>query len=259
MSGPAGHDLWFESDAGGGRDAPGTLGPLAAAAGLAGFALADRGTTAGLAAAAAGAAAAGVGFLPGVTLDAEAAGLPVAVFGYGVDPDAEPLRAALAEAGEAQRLRFAAVRAALEAAGIRLPADRPPDAAALVAAGFAPSRHAATRRYLGPGGVAHVAADRPPAAEVSAAVRGAGGRAFLRPGPELAADAEGLEHAVARLAASDMAGLVATTRAEHTAWSAVAGRLGLCVVGGSGYRGAGRGPEPGAATTDAPLWHALTR
>ncbi len=254
---PGRFDCWFESDAGAGHDAPETLGALAAAAGLAGFALADRDTTAGLVAAAAGAAAAGVDFSAGVSLAAEAGGVASVVFGFGIDPAAASLRTALADVAEAARRHAAAVRGKLAAAAIHLPEDAPPDAAALVLAGFAPSRHAARRRFFAPGGVAFVPADRPPAAEILAAVRGAGGRAVLRPGPELAADAEALEHAAARLAAAGLAGLLADSKHEQRAWAAPAGRLGLVVLGGSGYRGAGRGPEPGAVCSDAAAWSAV--
>ncbi len=124
-------------------------------------------------------------------------------------------------------------------------------------AGFAPSRHAARRRYFAPGGVAFVPADRPPAEEVLAAVRGAGGRAALLPGPDLAARPEQLEHAAARLAADGLTGLLADSKREQRAWAASAARLGLVVLGGSGYRGAGRGPEPGAVCSDAAAWSAL--
>lgn len=254
---PARHDLWLQSAAGDGRDDPATLGPLAAAAGLAGFALVDHHSVRGLEAAAESARETGLAFLPGVSLDADASGFPAAIFGFGIDPAARSLTAALAEAKAAAARRVGRIRDALAEAGIRLPDETAPDEAALVAAGFAPSRHAARRRYFEPGGLAHVPAEVPPAAEALAAVRAAGGRAVLRPGHRLVAAGEALQQAAARLAADGLLGVLAVSRSEQLAWEAPAARLGLAVFGGSGYRGAGRGPEPGEATTSAAAWARL--
>ena len=252
-------DAWFQSDAGAGADPPGALGPLARAAGLAGFALADAGTVAGLAAAAAGAAAAGVAFLPAVALEAEAAGEAATLFGFGIDPASGPLGEALAAAAASAARHEAAVRAALEAASIRLPAGAPVSAAALVAAGFAPSRHAARRRYLDPGGVAHVEPERAAAAPLVAALAGAGAAVGLRPGPRLAAAerAETLEHAAARLRANGLTALLVGSSAERARHAPLATRLGLTLAGGSGHRGAGLGPDPGEAACGIEAWAAL--
>ena len=256
---PARFDAWFQSDAGNGVDPPGTLGPLAAAAGLAGFALADAGAVAGLAAAAAGAEAAGVAFLPGVALEAEADGSAVAVFGFGIDPASERLAGVLTAAAEADRRHRAATAERLAGVGVRLPEGAEPGPAALVAAGYAPSRHAARRRYFARGGVAWVPREPTPAVEAVAAVVAAGGTVALRPGAGLSdpAEAERLEHAAARLRAAGLRAFLVASVAERTARAPLAGRQGLAVLGGSGHRGAGRGPEPGEAWTDAAAWARL--
>jgi len=230
----------------------GTLPPRevvrrAHAAGLAGLALTDHATTAGLAEAAAEATRLGIAFVPGIEINTDAAEGEFHFLGYFVHPETPGLQAALARCVKHRWLRARAILARLAAAGIRVdeaavlaaaggaPICRPHIALALVRAGHAPSLEAAFARYLGHGSGFYVARSGLTVVEAIRAIREAGGLPVLSH-PRSLPEAD-----VLALVGQGLRGLE-TEHPEHapavaSGWRRVAAGAGLLTTGGSDYHG----------------------
>lgn len=205
-------DLHLHSTASDGTVRPGAVVREAADAGLAGLALTDHDTVAGLGEAREEATRLGLRFLPGAEISANEPGTSVHVLAYGFDEAAPELREFLATFGRdrvrraremVERLEdrgvplgYAAVE---EEAGEGVP-TRAHVARALVRAGHVPTVEAAFGRFLARGRPAFVEKRPTPPAEVFDLVHRAGGVALLaHPGRDHGADeirrwaAEGLD------------------------------------------------------------------
>ena len=163
-------DLHLHSTCSDGWLGPAELADAARRAGLAGLALTDHDTLAGLPAAAAAATAAGLFFVRGLELTCELGGAEVHLLGYGLDPAHPPLLAALAEEAEIRKQRAQAILERLARMGVHLelgelrpdsgPIGRPHIAAALVQRGVCKDLRVAFERYLSRGGAAYVSRRR---------------------------------------------------------------------------------------------------
>jgi 3',5'-nucleoside bisphosphate phosphatase len=260
----------------------GTLDPeqvveLATGRDLAGIALTDHDTTAGVERARKAATGTGLEVLLGCELSAEQDGGPVHVLGYGFDP-AEPVLAARrawirdGRVGRARRMveRLRALGAdvdldrVLELAGSGS-VGRPHVARAMVEAGVvADVGSAFAPEWIGTGGRAYVAKDAVGPVEAVELIRGAGGVAVLAH-PSLHAGAGAVPEPVIRaMAAAGLDGLEVDhpdqAAAERTRLRALAGELGLEVTGASDCHGALYGYRLGVERTpDATVERLLAR
>jgi 3',5'-nucleoside bisphosphate phosphatase len=260
----------------------GTLDPeqvveLAAGRDLAGIALTDHDTTAGVERARKAATATGLEVLLGCELSAEQDGGSIHVLGYGFDP-AEPVFAARrawirdGRVGRARRMveRLRALGAdvdldrVLELAGSGS-VGRPHVARAMVEAGVvADVGSAFAPEWIGTGGRAYVAKDAVGPVEAVELIRGAGGVAVLAH-PSLHAGAGAVPEPVIRaMAAAGLDGLEVDhpdqAAAERTRLRALAGELGLEVTGASDCHGALYGYRLGVERTpDATVERLLAR
>ena len=240
---------------------------------LAGIALTDHDTTAGLERARA-AAAADLVVLAGCELSAEHGGDPVHVLALGFDP-AEPAflaaRTAIRDervtrAGRmVERLRSLGAPVTLErvlelAAGGSV--GRPHIAEALVEAGVVPDLGAAfTPEWIGTGGRAYVAKQAVTPVEAVGLIRAAGGAAVLAH-PSVHAGARAVPEPLIRdMAAAGLAGIEVDHpdqgERERAHWRALAGELGLAVTGGSDDHGARSGYRLGVWRTPEDVVAAL--
>jgi predicted metal-dependent phosphoesterase TrpH len=170
---------------------PAELVRRAAAAGVQALALTDHDTTAGLDEARRSAGEVGIQLIPGVEISACWRAQSVHVLGLWVDPDAAPLRSALAGQAAQRRARMRNICGQLTRMGLPglqllaaveahpgLP-TRTHLAAAMVAGGHVGRIEDAFRKYLGRGKAAHLAADWPEMAAVVGWILAAGGIASL--------------------------------------------------------------------------------
>ncbi len=278
----AGFDLHTHSTCSDGTLAPEEVVALAAERGLAGIALTDHDTTAGVEQARAAAAALDGGsglagrltgrltgqltVLTGVELSAELEGQPVHVLGLAFDP-AEPNFAQRREwicsgrVGRARRMveRLQALGApvsferVLELAGGGS-VGRPHVARAMVEAGVvARLPDAFTPEWIGTGGRAYISKDAVSPVEAVRLIRGAGGVAVLAH-PSIHAGAEAVpEPTIRAMAAAGMAGLEVDhpdqPPADRARWRALAAELDLEVTGSSDDHGALTGYRLGVFRT----------
>jgi predicted metal-dependent phosphoesterase TrpH len=261
-----GYDLHTHSTFSDGTLEPEQVVELAAGRDLAGIALTDHDTTAGVERARAAAGPRGLDVLLGCELSAEHDGSPVHVLGYAFDP-AEPsfaARRAWIREGRVGRARRMVER--LRALGVDVAFERvrelagagavgrPHVARALVEAGVVPDVQAAFGpEWIGAGGRAYVAKPAVDPAEAVALIRGAGGVAVLAH-PGLHAGAGAVPEPVIRaMAAAGLAGLEADhpdhAPAERRRWRALAAELGLEATGASDCHGELYGYRMGACRT----------
>jgi predicted metal-dependent phosphoesterase TrpH len=272
-------DLHTHSRISDGTDAPDELVRRARDLGLAGLALTDHDTFAGVPTAVAAGEREGVSVLPGVELSCEAAGVTIHLLGLGARPDT-PLAERMARIRTARDARLDRVLAQLGDAGVVLtraqveaaagPAvtlGRPHVADAMVAAGYVPDRDTAFARWLAEGRPGYVAHERIPLREGIALVQDAGGVAVIAHAwlptsrPVLTLDF------LAGLAQGDpgqarLDGLEVNHQ-DHDAsvreqLGGLAARLGLIVTGGSDYHGTGKvDHDLGCNTTDMENWERI--
>jgi 3',5'-nucleoside bisphosphate phosphatase len=270
----AGYDLHTHSTCSDGTLEPEEVVVLATERELAGIALTDHDTVAGVERARAAGAARGVEVLTGCELSAEHQGNPVHVLALAFDP-AEPVFAAkLAwiRDGRVERARRMVER--LRVLGVPVEWDRvrelagtasvgrPHIARALVEAGVVGTVAAAfTPEWIGNGGRAYVAKDAVTPVEAVELIRGAGGAAVLAH-PSLHAGAGAVPDAVIReMAAAGLAGLEADhpdqPPADRARWRAFAAELGLEATGASDCHGALFGYRMGVCRTPEATVEAL--
>ena len=274
-------DLHTHSTASDGTDSPEALPALAQAAGLAALALTDHDTTAGLPAAQAAADIIGLAFIPGIELSADPASLfarhaadeapsrgTLHLLGYFVRHDDPKLLRVQDRLRKARAQRNPEMVERLNELGVRIDYDdvlaaagadadpasvvgRPHIAQVMLQKGYVRSIHEAFSRYLGEGGAAYVRKDRLSAEDAIAAIRAAGGLAFLAHPVQLKLEPDELEHAVRRLLDLGLHG-IETRHSDHTPadvqrFEALAARLNLATTGGSDYHGSRKATPLGAA------------
>ena len=269
MSADAAFDLHTHSTCSDGHHPPADVVAMAHAAGLAGMALTDHDTGAGLAEAAAAGEALGVEVVPGIEFSAEDAGRSVHVLGYWADHTEPTLAAELARLRDARTDRARRMVERFNTLGVPVtfarvaelagaaPVGRPHVAQAVVETGACADEREVFDRYLADGGPADVpkhAVDPVRAVEL---LRGAGATVVLaHPGLFGARDGA-TEVPVAVLDGMVAAGL-AGVEARHPAhdaptvdrWTALAAERGLVVTAGSDFHGGERDGTVGAAVTD---------
>ncbi len=240
-------DLHVHSLASDGTLEPAEVVRRAQALGLAGLALTDHETTAGLAAAAAAARDLRIDFIPGIEINTDAESGEFHFLGYFIRPDGPGLRSALARAVEHRWIRARAILERLGSRGIRIeesavaeaareaPVCRPHIAMALIQAGYAQSLPEAFARYLGRRSPFYVPRTGLTVREAIAVIREAGGVPVLSHPRDLAVEA------VLALIPQGLRGLE-TEHPEHSYeqaafWRQVAARAGLVATGGSDYHG----------------------
>jgi hypothetical protein len=274
VGGMAGFDLHTHSTYSDGTLEPEEVVALAAERELAGIALTDHDTTAGVERARAAARAHGLTVLLGCELSAEHEGAPVHVLAYAFDP-AEPAFAARrawirdGRVGRARRMvqRLRELGVPIEWERVRQLAGagsvgRPHVARALVEAGVVDSVAAAfTPEWIGAGGRAYVPKQAVTPVEAVTLIRGAGGVAVLAH-PSLHAGAAAVPQPVIRaMAAAGMAGLEVDhpdqPPADRARWRALAAELGLEATGASDCHGALFGYRMGVCRTPEATVEAL--
>jgi predicted metal-dependent phosphoesterase TrpH len=272
-----GFDLHTHSTRSDGTLTPSEVVELASTRDLAGIALTDHDTTAGLPEAREAAAGKGLEVLTGCELSAEHQGQPVHVLGYAFDPQ-EPLFAARREWIRAGRVRraermverlrelgadvsFERVRELAGGASV----GRPHIARALVEAGVVPDVPTAfSQDWIGTGGRAYVAKTAVTPVEAVGLIRGAGGVAVLAH-PSIHAGASAVPEPVIRaMAAAGMAGLEVDhpdqPPEDRAHWRRLAAELGLEATGASDCHGALYGYRIGVCRTpEAVLERLLAR
>jgi 3',5'-nucleoside bisphosphate phosphatase len=269
-----GYDLHTHSTCSDGTLSPSEVVDLALRRDLAGIALTDHDTTAGLDEARGAARGRGLAVLTGCELSAEHEGQPVHVLGYAFDP-AEPNFRAKREwiregrVGRAERMvrnlrelgaevRFERV---LELAG-GASVGRPHIARAMVEAGVVPDVAGAfSQEWIGTGGRAYVAKVAVTPVEAVELIRGAGGVVVLAH-PSIHAGAKAVPEPVIRaMAAAGMAGLEVDhpdqPEEDRAHWRELAAELGLETTGSSDCHGALYGYRMGVCRTPEPVLERL--
>ncbi len=269
-----GFDLHTHSTCSDGTLRPSEVVDLALRRDLAGIALTDHDTTAGLDEARGAARDRGLEVLTGCELSAEHEGQPVHVLGYAFDP-AEPDFRARREwiregrVGRAERMvrrmrelgadvRFERV---LELAG-DASVGRPHIARAMVEAGVVPDVAGAfSQEWIGTGGRAYVPKVAVTPVEAVELIRGAGGVVVLAH-PSIHAAAKAVPEPVIRaMAAAGMAGLEVDhpdqPEEDRAHWRELAAELGLETTGSSDCHGALYGYRMGVCRTPEPVLERL--
>jgi predicted metal-dependent phosphoesterase TrpH len=268
-----GFDLHTHSTCSDGTCTPEQVVAMARERDLAGIALTDHDTTAGLERARA-AAGGRLVVLAGCELSAEHGGDPVHVLALGFDP-AEPAFAAarsairderVTRAGRmVERLRALGVPVTLErvlelAAGGSV--GRPHIAEAMVEAGAVPDLGAAfVPEWIGTGGRAYVAKQAVTPVEAVGLIRAAGGAAVLAH-PSVHAGARAVPESLIRdMAAAGLAGIEVDhpdqNEGQRAHWRALAAELGLAATGASDDHGARSGYRLGVCRTSEVVVAAL--
>lgn len=270
-------DLHTHSTASDGALSPRELVALAADRGLAGIALTDHDTLAGLEEAQAMALVLGVRCIPAVEIScsSEHAGL-VHLLGYFVDPASAALQGLLAEVQQLRVQRAAAIVARLVDLGGRItvedvlfesggnPPGRPHIARAMVKAGLITDPlDAFSPEWIAPGGRAWVDTPSVPVERAIAVVHEAGGAAvFAHPGSR---SKGGVREAAVRHAASAGLDGVEVDHPDHTDDAVrrcveIARELDLVQTSGSDDHGTGvEGPRLGCRTVSGRVVAELER
>lgn len=261
-------DLHVHTTASDGVHAPREVIRLAKEAGLAGIAVTDHDTVAGVAEAMAAGEEAGLLVVPGVEISTSLAGKDIHVLGYFVDMHDPAFLARLERQRDTRGRRNAMILAKLAALGIPVmhaeveaAADRldgsggarqgdrtasarsigrPHIAQVLIDRGIVSSVQEAFDKYLGEGGAAHVVPPRIAPAEAVRWIREAGGKAVLAH-PGLYGDDE----LVLRIVEDGVDGIEAFHHDhgpdEARRYAAMAERFGLPITAGSDFHGSREG------------------
>lgn len=259
-----GVDLHLHSTASDGTEPPEAVVRRVADAGLAGLALTDHDTVAGLEAAATEAARRGLRFLTGAELSANEPGRSIHLLAYGFDPTDAELGAYLEGYRQDRVRRAREIVRRLGELGVPLPYEEVEKRAvggnptrahigrALVEEGLVPDERAAFGRYLARGRPAFVEKRPSPPAEVIERAHAAGGVVLVaHPGREHSVSDierwvdEGLDGIEVRHPSHDesmRAGLLSLVRER-----------GLLAGGGSDWHGRGDVHEAEPGSQDVPL------
>lgn len=266
MTGSAGYDLHTHSLISDGTTRPAEIAAESAALGLAGFSLTDHDTIDGWDEARAAAAEGGIDFVPGIEITTKYDWKSRHLLGYGIDPAAGELFAALARVREA-RLGRAREMVQLLAHDYRLTWDdvvgefeattvgRPHIADALVTAGYFVDRSAAFADVLHPRSKYYVPTYALDTVDAIGLVRAAGGFPVLaHPVAERQRTPTPVD-AVRAFARAGLGGIELNHPENREDWlpplREAADELGLTVTGASDYHGAGKPNRLGERTTPA--------
>jgi predicted metal-dependent phosphoesterase TrpH len=248
-------DLHVHSTASDGTFAPAEVARLARASGLAGFALTDHDTVAGVAEAGEEAKRLGLEFLVGIEISAE---YPrpgtLHMLGYGVETASEALRELSVWQVESRNRRNPRIVQRLRELGVAITMEeveamagsevvgRPHVAEVLVRKGYVSSAKQAFDKYLGQGGSAYENRERLPARRAMELIARSGGVAVLAHPVQLATknDAQ-LERVVKDLVDLGLGG-IEVIHSDHSAelvekYTRLAERFGLLKTGGSDFHG----------------------
>jgi len=256
-------DLHTHSTASDGTCAPAEVVRLAHAANLAGLALTDHDTVAGLPEAAAEAARLGLAFLPGIEISA----IPptpdgtLHILGYGIDPASPTLTELTRALREARATRNPRIVARLQEFGIDITMDevlaeakggvigRPHIAALLVKKGVVPTMRDAFNEYLAQGGKAYFDKERLTPRDAITRIRQSGGVAVCAHPVQLRTtnDAQ-LEQLLKDLTDLGLEGLE-VLHSDHTPalvekYTSLADKYTLLKSGGSDFHGANKKDIP---------------
>ncbi|EYT53267.1 metal-dependent phosphoesterase [Leucobacter sp. UCD-THU] len=263
-----GFDLHTHSVFSDGTTRPSDIAREAAGIGLAGFALTDHDTIDGWGEARDAARDAGVDFLPGIEITTKHAGRSRHLLGYGIDPAAGELFAALAEVrssrlGRAQEMvrRLSAAYAITWESVVgeedARTVGRPHIADALVAAGYFADRSTAFAEILHPGSPYYLGTYAIETVEAIRLVRAAGGAAALAHPAAFRQRTPTTARELRELAAAGLWGVELDHPENRADWlpplAGAAAELGLAVTGSSDYHGAGKPNLLGERATDPAL------
>ncbi|MCY2954050.1 MAG: PHP domain-containing protein [Planctomycetota bacterium] len=248
-------DLHVHSTASDGTFAPAEVARLAKASGLAGFALTDHDTVAGVAEAGEEAKRLGLEFLVGIEISVE---YPrpgtLHMLGYGVDTASEALRELSVWQVESRNRRNPRIVQRLRELGVAITMEeveamagsevvgRPHVAEVLVRKGYVGSAKQAFDKYLGQGGSAYENRQRLPARRAMELIARSGGVAVLAHPVQLATENDAqLERVVKDLVDLGLGG-IEVIHSDHSAelvekYTKLAERFGLLKTGGSDFHG----------------------
>lgn len=246
-------DLHLHSTASDGADSPARIAELAAEAGLAGIALTDHDTLAGISEAQEAADRLGIGFLPGVELSVDHNGTKMHMLVYGIEPRPGPLQDELAGLLEGRAERNLKIIAALVDLGYDITlADveahaggpsigRPHIADALVTKGYLTSRDEAFNELLHDGGAVYFPRPRLTAKRAIELGRESGGVAVIAHPKTIQLRSDAFTRMFEELADTGLAGIEAHhpmhDPALRTHLEELARSLSLIATGGSDYHG----------------------
>lgn len=244
------YDLHTHTDRSDGRLSPAALVRAAHEASLAGLAITDHDTTAGVDEAMAAGRALGVEVIAGVEMTSEESVFECHILGYFVNCRAGELQELLEETRHARVERAREMLRRLRQMGLDVTegevvdlhgpgaVGRPHIAALLASKGYAPTVRQAMRRYLSKTSPAYVPRMKLGPEQVVRAIREDGGApVFAHPG------LMGMDALIPRLAEVGLAGIEvyypAHTAGDVARYGAMAEELGLIATGGSDYHGPG--------------------
>lgn len=263
-----GYDLHTHSVRSDGTLTPAEIAREAAELGIAGFALTDHDTVDGWEEARAASAVAGVDFVPGIEITTKHGGRSRHLLGYGIDPTAGELFAALSAVRRSRlgRAREMVRRVARDyaidwesvvAADDERTVGRPHIADALVAAGYFADRSTAFEQVLHPGSPYYLGTEAIETVEAIRLVRAAGGKAVLAHPAAFRQRAATSVPEVGELAAAGLFGIELQHPENRMDWlpplEEAAIEHGLERTGSSDYHGAGKPNRLGERTSDAAL------
>ncbi|GAA1634114.1 PHP domain-containing protein [Leucobacter chromiireducens] len=258
------YDLHTHSVHSDGTTTPEEIAREAATLGLAGFALTDHDTISGWPEAREAAAAHGIEFLPGMELTTQHAGYSRHLLGYGMDPAAAELFAALDHVRTAriERAREMVRRVSRDYAirwedvvgdGDARTVGRPHVADALVAGGYFPDRSTAFEVALHPGSPYYLGTYALDTSDTIRMVHRAGGRAVLAHPAAMRQRSAATPKDIAELAVAGLWGVELNHPENREDWLpplvAAVAELGLETTGASDYHGAGKTNRLGERTT----------
>jgi len=242
---------------------------LARERGLAGIAITDHDTTAGLDEASAAAAGTDLQIVPGIEFSAEHDGASLHVLAYWIDPADPELVAELQRLTDTRFRRGELMVEKLRALGYDISFERvraiagddlvarPHIAQAMVEAGIVPTEKDAFDRFISDGGPAYVPKHALAPMDALALIRGAGGVCVLAHPAMWKGNGAVPDELIEEMAAGGMGGLE-VDHPDHDPdqrahYRALAGRLDLVPTGASDCHGARYGYRLGAETTPVEL------
>jgi len=263
------YDLHTHSVCSDGHDTPEHLVELAAAAGLAGFALTDHDTTDGVARAMVAGEERGLEVVAGTEFSAELDGTSVHVLSFWHDPTEPELAAELARLRDERTDRARRIVGRFQQLGIEVrferiieiaagaPVGRPHIAQAVVEVGACADEREVFDRFLADGGPAAVPKHAVHPVRAVELLRAAGGVAVLAH-PALFGARDGAQELPETVLAAMVEAGLAGVEADHPdhprpaadRWRSLAQRYGLLVTAGSDHHGGERPSRLGVASTD---------
>lgn len=268
MGRQGGFDLHTHSVFSDGTTRPAEIAAEAAALGLSGFALTDHDTIDGWDEARAAAHTVGIDFLPGIEITTKFGGRSRHLLGYGIDPGAGELFAALAAVRDSRLWRaremvrrlsvdYAITWEAVLGEGDARTVGRPHIADALVLAGYAPDRGTAFAEILHPGSPYYLGTHAIDTDDAIRLVREAGGVSVLAHPAAFRQRAPLPVDDLGALAAAGLWGVELAHPENRADWlpplAAAAATLGLEITGASDYHGAGKPNRLGECVTSSDL------